>query len=53
MAKNMAVWGKFFRSCHLPGLSAEKNDSQSEEINVLAESQVENRPVSMQKAEII
>ena len=33
------------------GLSAEQNDSQSEEINVIDESQAENRPLSMQEAE--
>ena len=33
-------------------LSAEQNDNQSEEINVLFVSQAENRPVSVQEAEI-
>ena len=33
-------------------LSAEKNDSQSEEINVVDESQAENRFVPVQEAEI-
>ena len=33
-------------------LSAEQNDSQSEEINVTDESQAENRPVFVQEAEI-
>ena len=33
-------------------LSAEKNDSQSEEINVLDESQAEIRPAPVQEAEI-
>ena len=33
-------------------LSAEQNDSQSEEINVIDESQAENRPVFTQEAEI-
>ena len=33
-------------------LSAEQNDSQSEEINVIDESQAENRPVPLQEAEI-
>ena len=42
----------FFRSYHLPVLSAEQNDSQSEEINVIDESQAENRAVSMLEAEI-
>ena len=36
---------KYFRSYHLPVLSAEQNDSQSEESNVIDESQAENRPV--------
>ena len=35
-----------------PMLSAEQNDSQSEEINVIDESRVENRPVFVQEAEI-
>ena len=33
-------------------LSAEQSDSQSEEINVIEESQEENRPVPVQEAEI-
>ena len=33
-------------------LSAEQNDSQSEEINVIDESQAENIPVPVQEAEI-
>ena len=33
-------------------LSAEQNDSQSEEINVIDESQAESRPVFVQEAEI-
>ena len=33
-------------------LSAEQNDSQSKEINVIDESQTENRPVPVQEAEI-
>ena len=32
--------------------SAEQNDSQSEEINVIDESQAENRPVLVREAEI-
>ena len=36
--ENMAARGEFFRSYHLPVLSAEQNDSQSEEINVIHES---------------
>ena len=50
--ENMAVRGVFFHSYHLPVLSAEQNDSQSEEINVIDESQAENNPVPVQKAEI-
>ena len=42
--KNMVAQGEFFRSYHLPVSSAEQNDSQSEEINVIDESQAENRP---------
>ena len=41
-------WGEFFRSYHLPVLSAEPNDSQSEEINVIEESRAENRSVPVQ-----
>ena len=33
-------------------LSAEQNDSQSEEINVIDESQAENRSMPVQEAEI-
>ena len=33
-------------------LSAEQNDSQPEEINVIDESQAEDRPVPVQEAEI-
>ena len=51
--QDMAAWGEFFRSYRLPVLSAEENDSQSEEINVIDYSQAaENRPVPMQEAEI-
>ena len=49
--KDMAVQGEFFCSYHLPVLSAEQNDSQSEEINVIEESRAENRPASVQEAE--
>ena len=42
--KNMVARGEFFRSYHLPVLSAEQNDSQPEEINAIDESQAENRP---------
>ena len=33
-------------------LSVEQNDSQSEKINVIDESQAENRPLPVQEAEI-
>ena len=36
--ENMAARIEYFRSYHLPMLSAEQNDSQSEEINVIDES---------------
>ena len=42
----------FLRSYHWVVLSAEQNDSQSEEVNVTDESQAENRPVPVQEAEI-
>ena len=48
----MAVRSEDFRSYHLPVLSAEQNDRQSEEINVIDESQAENRPMPVQEAEI-
>ena len=50
--ENMAVHSEYLRSYHLPVLSAEQNDSQSEEINVIDGSQAENRPVPVQDAEI-
>ena len=50
--ENMAARCEFFRCYHLPMLPAEQNDSQSEEINVIDESQAENRPMPMQEAEI-
>ena len=50
--RNMAARGEFFRSYHLPVLSAESNDSQSGELNVIDEFQAENRPVPVQEAEI-
>ena len=50
--KKMAARSEYFRSYHLPVLSAEQNGSQSEEINVIDESQAENRPVPVQEAEI-
>ena len=48
----MAAQSEYFRSYHLPVLSAEQNDSQSEEINVIDESQAENKPVPVQETEI-
>ena len=50
--ENTAARSEYFRSYHLPVLSAEQNESQSEEINVVDESQAENRPVPVQEAEI-
>ena len=50
--ENMAARSEYFRSYYLPMLSAEQNDSQSEEINVIDESQAGNRPVFVQEAEI-
>ena len=50
--ENMAARRDYFRNYHLPVLSAEQNSSQSEEINVIDESQAENRPVPVQEAEI-
>ena len=52
--KDMGMRGEFLHSYHLPVLFAEQNDSQSEEINVhvIEESRAENRPVSVQEAEI-
>ena len=40
-----------FRSYHLPVLSDEQNDNQSEEIKVTDESRAENSPVPVQEAE--
>ena len=50
--ENMAARSEYFRSYHLPVFSAEQNDSQSEGINAIDESQAENRPVPVQEAEI-
>ena len=50
--ENMEARSEYFRIYHLPMLSTEQNDSQSEEINVIDESQAENRPVFVQEAEI-
>ena len=47
----MAARSEYFRSYHLLMLSAEQNDSQSEEINVIDESQAEIRPVFVQETE--
>ena len=48
----MAARSEHFLSYHLPMLSAEQNDSQSEETNVIDEFQAENRPMPVQEAEI-
>ena len=48
----MAARSEYFRSYHLPVLSAEQNHRQSEEINEIDESQAENRPVPVQEAVI-
>ena len=50
--ENMAARSEYFRSYHLPVLSAEQNNSQSEEINVVNKSQAENKPVFAQETEI-
>ena len=50
--ENMAARSEYFRSYHLPVLSAEQDDSQAEEINVIDEPQAENRPLPVQEAEI-
>ena len=50
--ENMVARSEYFRSYRLPMLSVEQNDSQSEELNVIHESQAENRPVFAQEAEI-
>ena len=49
--ENMAARSEYFRSYRLPVLSAEQNDSQSDEINVVDKSQTGNRPVPVQVAE--
>ena len=48
----MAARSEYFRSYHLPVLSAEQNDSQPEEMNVIDEFRAENRPMPVQEAEI-
>ena len=54
--ENTAAQREYFRTCtcsyHLPVLSAEQNNSQSQGINVIDKSQAENRPVFMQRAGI-
>ena len=50
--ENMTARSDFFRSYHSPVLSAEQNDGQSEEINVIDESEEENKPVPLQETEI-
>ena len=42
----------FFVATILPVLSTEQNDGQSEEINVIDESQAENMPMPMQEASL-
>ena len=51
-SKNIAVRSEYFRSYHLPVLSAEQNNSQSEETNIIDKSWAKNRPVPVQEAEI-
>ena len=48
----MTARGEIFRGYHLLVLSAEHNDSQSQKINIIDESQAENRSVPVQEAEI-
>ena len=50
--ENMAARSEYFCNYHLPVLSAEQNNSQSEEINIIDESQAENSPVLVQEAKI-
>ena len=50
--ENMAARSEYFRSYHLTVLCAEQNDSQSEEVKVIDESQAENRSVTVQEAEM-
>ena len=47
----MVAQGEIFCGYHLPVLSAEQSDSQSEEINAIDKSQAENRPAPVQEAE--
>ena len=42
----------YIRSYHLSVLSAEQDDSHSEQTNVIDESQAENSPVPVQEAEM-
>ena len=48
----METQTEYFLSYHLPVISAEQNDSQSEEINIIDESQAENRPVPVQELKL-
>ena len=48
----MVARSEYFRSYHLPVLSVEQNDSQSEETIAIDESQADKRPVPVQEAEI-
>ena len=48
----MPARGEFFRSYYLTVLSAEQDDSQSEEVNVIDEFQEENWPMAVQETEI-
>ena len=50
--ENIAARSEYFHNYHLPVLSAEQNNNQSEEINAIDESQAENRPVPVQEAKI-
>ena len=50
--ENMAARGEFFVVIICQCYLSKQNDSQSEEIDVIDESQAENRPVPVQEAEI-
>ena len=50
--ENITVRSEYFRSYHLPVLSAEQNNSQSEETNIIDKSWAKNRPVPVQEAEV-
>ena len=49
--ENIAAPGESFLGYHLSVLSAAQNDSQSKNINVIDESQLENSPMPVQEAE--